>query len=90
MSGSGWGLHNFDLALRRWKREAAPSEELLDQVMNWRSGIESRGVQALERWAVISDDDDFVARVPGTDVVVTGWLLALEQLVIVRSIDGQQ
>lgn len=50
VSQPGWGLHNFDLALVRWKREHHPSAELLAQVENWRSGIEARGLEALEPW----------------------------------------
>ena len=88
MSQPGWGLHNFDLALVRWKREHHPSAELLAQVKNWRSGIEARGLEALEPWGVVSDDDDFVARIPGIQIIVDGTLLAHEQLVIVRSLDG--
>lgn len=89
MSRPGWGIHNFDLALVRWRREHHPSAELLSQVKNWRDGIEARGLEALEPWAVISDEDgDFVARIPGTEIIVDGTLLAHEQLVIVRSLNG--
>jgi hypothetical protein len=69
----GWGFHNFELAFRR---------------RNWRSGIEMRGIDALEPWAVISEENDFVARVPGTSVLVSGTLVAYEQLVIVERIEG--
>ena len=89
MSDPGWGLHNFDLALKRWIRHEKPSDALVEQVKNWRSGIEQRGVEVIERWAVISDDDDFVARIPGTSVMAAGQLLAYEQLVIMRSFQGR-
>jgi len=77
------------LALRRWKRANQPSDSLVEQVKNWRSAIEMRGLETLEPWAVISDDDDFVARIPGSPVVVTGTLLAHEQLVIIQRFQGQ-
>jgi hypothetical protein len=83
----GWGVHNFDLAFRRWTADE-PSDELQEQVRNWRSGIQMRGIDALEPWAVISEEDDFVARVPGTSVLVSGTLVAYEQLVIVERIEG--
>ena len=88
MSSPGWGLHNFDLALRRWKRTSNPSDELVAQVKNWRSAVEMQGLVALEPWAVISEDDDFVARIPGTQVVVSGTLLPYEELVIIQKFEG--
>jgi hypothetical protein len=84
----GWGLHNFELAFLRWKRTNEPSEALQELVRNWRSAVEMRGIEAIESWAVISDDDDFVARIPGSPVIATGTLIANEQLVIVKEFDG--
>jgi hypothetical protein len=82
-------LHNFDLALRRWQRLDNPGDALIAQVKNWRSAIEVRGLEPLEPWAVMSDDDDFVARIPGTPVVVSGTLLLHEQLVIIQKFEGR-
>lgn len=84
----GWGLHNFELALRRWRNVEFPAASMVDRVEDWRTAVESDGLDAIEPWAVISDDDDFVGRVPGTPTIVSGTLIAHERLVIVHAFEG--
>lgn len=88
MSAPGWGVHNFELALRRWWRDFSPEPDLVDQLRAWRDQIESEGIIVIEAWALIGDDDEFIGRIPNTQVIVSGELVPYEQLVVVRAFIG--
>lgn len=88
MTHPGWGIHNFELALRRWWRDYSPSAELADQLRAWRDELESQGITGMEPWMVIGDDDEFIGRIPGTPITVSGILVPYEQLVIVQKFVG--
>ncbi len=87
MTDPGWGVHNFELALRRWWRDYSPDLELVDRLRRWRADLEAHGIITMEPWALMSDDD-FVGRIPGTPTIVSGLLIPYEQLVIVRAVVG--
>jgi hypothetical protein len=46
------------------------------------------GLDAIERWLIITEDGDFVGRVPETPVIVSGWLIVNEELLIVKAFEG--
>ena len=88
VTGPGWGIHNFELALRRWWREYSPSAEQAQRLRNWRDELESQGIIVMEPWMVVSDADEFIGRIPDTPVIVSGVLVPYEQLVIVHAFVG--
>ncbi len=88
MTSPGWGIHNFELALRRWWRDYSPSADLADRLKAWRDELESNGIKDMEPWMLIGDEDEFIGRIPGTPVIVSGILVPYERLMIVHTFVG--
>ena len=42
----------------------------------------------MEPWVFISDDDEFIGRIPNTPVIVSGELVPYEQLIVIRAFAG--
>lgn len=50
--------------------------------------MESNGIKDMEPWMLIGDEDEFIGRIPGTPVIVSGILVPYERLMIVHTFVG--
>jgi len=78
-----WRFLYFDIERNRWITNFSPSFDEAARLRLWRATIETAGFPP---GTVFWEDENFVARVPNSRVVVAGIAVTYEHLLIVQTI----
>lgn len=83
MTEPTWRFLYLAQAREKWIADFRPSFDDAARVRAWQGTVEDIG---FPEGTVFWDDENFVARVPGTRVVVSGIAVPFERLLIIRAI----
>lgn len=86
MSRPLWALDGFDAAVGRWRATEHPSASLLAQVDAWVRKVRQDGPTG--DWTLLGPEEDFVARIPATDVFVSGIVVGYERRILIHRVTG--